>query len=55
MTIEADVECPNCGENYTFDVPESNYDTEETYCTVCDEEVAWRFRDGELDEATVKP
>ena len=25
-------------ENVTFDVPEGNYDTEKTYCTVCDED-----------------
>ncbi|WP_154660471.1 hypothetical protein [Halopiger goleimassiliensis] len=30
-----------------------NYDTEETYCTVCDEEVVWRFKDGELQETSV--
>lgn len=55
MPTEVDVDCPNCGENYKMEVAESGYDTEETYCTVCDEEVRWRFRDGELHESTVKP
>ena len=53
MPTEIDVECPNCGENYEFDVAESQYDTKETYCTVCDEEVKWRFEQGEVEEATV--
>lgn len=53
MPTEADVECPNCGENYEFDVAESNYDTKTTYCTVCDEEVKWRFKDGDVHETSV--